>query len=123
MLLLPMLIGFKFLAGDVRKVLLGAVHARVDASRLAGELDTALDTMHHGLAMLDADGLIAVVNGRAEQVFDGFVPGNWTGRSFAALIAAAASRGSIPQRSAEQLMQVVNGQRSGKVILKLANSR
>jgi diguanylate cyclase (GGDEF)-like protein len=123
LLLLPMLIGFKVLAADVRSTMLSAVHARVEASRLATELDTALDTMHHGLAMLDADGLIAVVNGRAEQVFDGFVPGNWAGRSFAALIAAAASRGSIPQRSAEQLMQVVNGQRGGKVIIKLANSR
>ncbi len=122
-LLLPMLLSFRSLAKDLRNVMLGAVHARVEASRLAAELDTALDTMHHGLAMLDASGLITVVNGRAEQVFDGFVPGNWEGRSFAALIAAAASRGSIPQRSAEQLMQVVNGQRSGKVIIKLANSR
>src|SRR5690606_18588840 len=87
------------------------------------ELDTALDTMHHGLAMLDSDGLIAVVNGRAEQVFDSFVPGSWSGRSFAALMAAAASRGSVPPRSAEQLMQVVNGQRGGKVVIKLANAR
>jgi diguanylate cyclase (GGDEF)-like protein len=122
-LLFPMLFGFKFLARDVRRTMLGAVHARVEASRLAAELDTALDTMHHGLAMLDAGGLITVVNGRAEQVFDSFVPGNWAGRSFGALIASAASRGSIPQRSAEQLMAVVNGQRGGKVILKLANSR
>ena len=37
------------------------------------ELDTALDTMQHGLCMLDEDGLIAVVNDRAEQVFAGFV--------------------------------------------------
>ena len=29
----------------------------------------------------------------------------------------------IPQRSAEQLMQVVNGQRGGKIVIKLANSR
>ncbi|MBI4921693.1 MAG: EAL domain-containing protein [Devosia nanyangense] len=122
-LLLPMLISFRFLAADIRSVLLSAVHARVDASRLAIELDTALDTMHHGLSMLDADGLIAVVNGRAEEVFDSFVPGSWEGRSFAALISAAASRGSIPQRSAEQLMQIVNGHRNGKVILRLANAR
>ncbi|MEO6014308.1 MAG: EAL domain-containing protein [Devosia sp.] len=122
-LLVPMLVAFKFLAKDVRAVLLSAVHARVEASRLAVELDTALDTMHHGLAMLDANGLISVVNGRAEQVFDGFVPGNWIGRSFSALISAAASRGSIPQRSADQLMQVVNGQSAGKVLLKLADAR
>ena len=122
-LLLPMLISFRFLASDTRHVLLASVHARVDASRLAVELDTALDTMNHGLAMLDADGLIAVVNDRAEQVFDEFVPGVWKGRSFAALIATAASRGSIPQRSAEQLMKIVHDQRNGKIVIKLANAQ
>ncbi|MEO8758068.1 MAG: EAL domain-containing protein [Devosia sp.] len=122
-LLIPMLISFRSLARDVRNVLLASVHARVEASRLASELDTALDTMHHGLAMLDADGRIAVVNGEAEEVFDSFVPGNWMSRSFAALIAQAASRGSIPQRSAEDLLQVVEGHRNGKVLLKLANAR
>ena len=40
------------------------------------ELDTALDTMQHGLCMLDGEGLIAVVNDRAEQVFTRFVPGS-----------------------------------------------
>jgi diguanylate cyclase (GGDEF)-like protein len=123
LLLLPMLVSFRFLASDTRHVLLASVHARVEASRLAVELDTALDTMHHGLAMLDANGLITVVNGEAEEVFDHFVPGNWLGRSFAALVAQAASRGTIPQRSAEDLMQVVNGHRNGKVLLKLANAR
>ncbi len=122
-LLFPMLISFKFLAADVRNVLLSAVHARVEASRLALELDTALDTMHHGLVMLDPDGLISVVNGEAEEIFADFVPGTWVGRSFSALIAAAAGRGSVPQRAATELMQVINGHRNGKVLLKLANSR
>ncbi len=44
--------------------------------------------------MLDANGLIAVANDRAELVFAGFVGGNWTGRPFSALISAAASRGT-----------------------------
>jgi len=123
LLLLPMLISFKFLAKDVRNVLLASVHARVDASRLAIELDTALDTMNHGLAMLDADGLIAVVNDRAEDVFNEFAIGAWKGRSFASLIATAASRGSVPQRSADQLLQIVGDRRDGKVVLKLANAR
>ena len=110
-------------SANIRALLIRAVHGRLDASRLAEELDTALETMHHGLCMLDGDGLIAVVNDHAEVVFDGFVPGAWKGRSFAALIAAASSRGSIPQRSADQLMQIVDGHRNGKVILKLANSQ
>ncbi len=110
-------------SANIRALLIRAVHGRLEASRLADELDTALETMHHGLCMLDGDGLIAVVNDRAELVFDGFVPGEWKGRSFAALIAAAASRGSVPQRSAQQLLEIVNGHRNGKIILKLANAQ
>src|SRR5690606_8358370 len=122
-LMLPMLISFRFLAADVREVLLNAVHSRVEASRLALELDTALDTMQHGLCMLDADGLIAVANDRAELVFAGFVGGKWTGRPFSALISAAAARGTIPKRSAERLMDTVRADRGGKVVLRLPDAQ
>jgi diguanylate cyclase (GGDEF)-like protein len=121
--MLPMLLSFRSVAADVREVLLNAVHSRVEASRLALELDTALDTMQHGLCMLDADGLIAVANDRAEIVFAGFVGGNWTGRPFSALISAAAARGTIPQRSAERLMDTARAGGGGKVILRLPDSQ
>jgi diguanylate cyclase (GGDEF)-like protein len=117
------LISFRFLAADVRQVLLNAVHSRVEASRLAVELDTALDTMQHGLCMLDANGLIAVANDRAELVFAGFVGGNWTGRPFSALISAAAGRGTIPQRAAERLMDTVRAGGGGKVVLRLPDTQ
>jgi diguanylate cyclase (GGDEF)-like protein len=117
------LVSFRFLAADVRQVLLNAVHSRVEASRLALELDTALDTMQHGLCMLDANGLIAVANDRAELVFAGFVGGNWTGRPFSALISAAASRGTVPQRAAERLMDTVRAGGGGKVVLRLPDTQ
>jgi len=122
-LLMPMLIAYKFLAADLRATMLGAVHARVDATRLAAELDTAMETMHHGLCMLDSDGLIAVVNDRAEIVFDGLVPGDWKGRPFAALLSEAADLGGVPHRAAAQLLQLIEARRSGKVILKLSNAK
>ena len=122
-ILLPMLLSFRAVAGDVRAVLLNAVHSRVEASRLALELDTALDTMQHGLCMLDANGLIAVANDKAELVFAGFVGGNWTGRPFSALISAAAARGTVPQRAAERLMDTVRAGGGGKVVLRLPNSQ
>ena len=117
------LVSFRFLAADVRQVLLNAVHSRVEASRLAEELDTALDTMQHGLCMLDADGLIAVANDRAEAVFADFSGGKWTGRPFSALISAAAARGSVPQRAAERLMDTVRTGEGGKVMLRLPDAR
>jgi diguanylate cyclase (GGDEF)-like protein len=117
------LASFRVLAADVRAILLSAVHGRTEANRLAFELDTALDTMQHGLCMLDEDGLIAVANDRAEQTFAGFVPGNWTGRPFAALIAGGAARGAIPQRAADRLLEIVALRSSGKVVLELADNQ
>ncbi|RUT29355.1 EAL domain-containing protein [Arsenicitalea aurantiaca] len=122
-MLLPMLVAMRFLAADVRNVLLSAVHGRVEASRLASELDTALDTMHHGLCMLDADGRIAVSNDRAEETFAGFVAGSWTGRPFSALLAAAAARGAIPQDAADELLALVSHGGPGKVILRLPQAQ
>jgi diguanylate cyclase (GGDEF)-like protein len=116
-------VSFRLLAADVRQVLLNAVHSRVEASRLARELDTALDTMQHGLCMLDPNGLITVANDRAELVFAGFVGGNWTGRPFSALISAAAARGTIPQRAAERLMDTVRAGGGGKVVLRLPDAQ
>ncbi|MDC9822205.1 EAL domain-containing protein [Devosia sp. ZB163] len=121
------LIAFVFslrkVSANIRAILLRAVHGRIEATRLASELDTALETMQHGLCMLDEHGLIAVANDRAELVFASFMPGNWAGRPFAAMIAAAAQRGTIPQRSASQLMDTVNGGDGGKVVLKLADGQ
>lgn len=116
-------VSIRKVSANIRALLIRAVHGRLDATRLADQLDTALDTMHHGLAMLDADGLIAVVNGQAEQMFGGFAPGSWVGRPFSALLAAGVSRGSVPARSAEQLTRIVNGYNNGKVVLKLAGPR
>jgi len=121
--MLIILVSYRKLAADVRAVLLNAVHSRVEASRLAIELDTAMDTMQHGLCMLDANGLIAVANDKAELVFSGFVDGNWTGRPFSALIAAAAARGTVPQRAAERLMDTVRARGGGKVVLRLPDTR
>ena len=96
MVLLAFFVSIRQVSANIRAILIKAVHGRLEASRLADELDTALATMHHGLCMLDADGLIAVANGRAEITFSGFAPGSWKGRPFAAMIAAAAGRGTDP---------------------------
>lgn len=121
-LMLPMLVSFRFLAADVRQVLLNAVHSRVEANRLASELDTALETMQHGLCMLDQSGLVTVANDQAEAVFASFAGGTWSGRPFAALISAAAARGSISQASATQLIDTMHAG-DGKVLLHLPGNR
>jgi len=121
--LFPILIAFRFLAADVRAILLSAVHGRVEASRLAEELDAALDTMQHGLCMLDENGVIALVNDRALATFAEFAPGDWEGRPFVDFIAAATSVGTLPREAADELLRDNAQQTSSKVILKLTNDR
>jgi diguanylate cyclase (GGDEF)-like protein len=123
LVLIAFVVSLRKVSANIRAILLRAVHGRIEATRLASELDTALETMQHGLCMLDEHGLITVANDRATLVFSNFMPGNWEGRPFAALIAAAAERGTVPKRSATQLMNTVSGGDGGKVLLKLIDGQ
>ncbi len=121
---LPYFASLRRLSDNVRAILLRAVRGRVEARRLADELDAALETMQHGICMLDEHGLIAVANDRAELVFATLMDGNWQSRPLAALLSGAAARGAIPQRSAEQLMALVHsGGGGGKVVLTLLDGQ
>jgi len=121
--LFPILIGFRLLAGDVRGILLAAVHGRVEASRLADELDAALDTMHHGLCMLDENGIIAVINDRALATFAEFAPGDWEDKPFADFLGAAKAAGTLPSSAAEELAQSSTSGSGHKLILHLPDDR
>ena len=90
--LIAFVVSLRKVSANIRAILLRAVHGRIEATRLASELDTALETMQHGLCMLDENGLIAVANDRAELVFSSFMPGNWAGRPFAAIVDTRARR-------------------------------
>ena len=121
--LFPMLIGFRFLAADVRGILLSAVHGRTEASRLADELDAALDTMQHGLCMLDENGTVAVINDRARALFAELAPGDWLSKPFADFVHVAVTNGRLPALT-EQLLENQDRQSpSGKVTLQLAGER
>ncbi|WP_172121523.1 MULTISPECIES: EAL domain-containing protein [unclassified Devosia] len=117
-LMLPMLLSMRVLARDVRLILLSAVHQRVEASRLAIELDTALDTMQHGLCMLDSRGFISVTNDYAEKIFQALVPGEWGGRCFSDSIAQAEAHDTLSHPDAQNLLDCV-ARGSGKTVLKL----
>jgi diguanylate cyclase (GGDEF)-like protein len=121
--LIVFIVSLRKVSANIRAILLRAVHGRIEATRLASELDTALETMQHGLCMLDERGLILVANDRAELIFSTLMPGNWTGRPFAAMISSAASRGTLPQRSSENLLDTVNEGGGGKVVLKLTDGQ
>ena len=106
-LLLIFMLGLRRMAAGLRENLLGAVHGRVEARRLATELDTALTTMPHGLCMLDESGKVSVVNRRAAEIFPALAPQRSVGRDLPQIIASARREGLISFTLGRQLLQAV----------------
>ena len=117
--LIAMLVSFRKLASDIRAILLAAVHGRSEASRLAEDLDFALDTMTHGVMMIERSGRISLANDRVREMLEPFGVEIREQQSLAALFHAmpmAETHGNGPQRIAE----MIGSQGSGKVVLLLA---
>lgn len=120
LMLIPMMVSFRHLAADVRIMLLNAVHGRVNASRLADQLDAALETMNHGLCMLDENGVIALVNDQARQTLSEISDGAWVGRTIVDLVDEAIARRALPWSTAEKLLAMIREGNGGKIVLKLS---
>ena len=117
--MLPMLVSYRFLAADVRSILLSAIHGRVEASRLAEELDAAVDTMQHGLCMLDQHGIITVVNDPALAVLAELAPGDWATKPFTEFVSAAMAGGKLPLIVGEELLRGSEQRATRKLMLRL----
>lgn len=114
-----MLVSFRKLAADIRSILLSAVHGRVEASRLASELDMSISILEHGLCMLDETGRIAVINKRAVRLFGLVGLGDLVNQSFDAVTNRLSVAAPLSRQSIAQLSQMVASKSSGKVLLHL----
>lgn len=118
-----MLASFRKLAADTRSILLSAVHGRVEASRLAAELDMAMTTLEHGLCMLDERGVISVANERAVRLFALLGLTDLIGRPLVAVLNGLGDSGHLPRTSVDRLLDMVGQGSSGKVLLCLPAGR
>jgi diguanylate cyclase (GGDEF)-like protein len=118
-----MLASFRKLAGDTRSILLSAVHDRVEASRLAAELDMALTTLEHGLCMLDHRGVVSVANERAVRLFALLGLADPIGKPLNTLLGTLGGGGVLPHTAVDRLLDVVDKHSSGKVLLCLPAGR
>lgn len=119
-LLMVMLASFRKLAADIRAILLSAVHGRVDASRLAGELELAMTTLEHGLCMLDDTGRVSIANERMLRTFALLDVHSVIGQPFVTLAVSLNQTGKLPGPAIDRLLHIVGQRRSGKVLLGLA---
>lgn len=118
-----MLASFRKLAADVRSILLSAVHGRVEASRLAAELDMAMTTLEHGLCMLDERGVISVANERAVRLFAQLGLPVLIGQPVNAMLVSLGENGVLPRTAVDRLLDVIGKHTSGKVLLCLPAGR
>jgi diguanylate cyclase (GGDEF)-like protein len=118
-MLFVMLSSHRKLAADIRSILLSAVHGRVEASRLAAELDMAITTLEHGLCLLDEHGDVTVANERALRLFNTLGVAGLIGTSLKSVLERLAEDGTLPQDSTLRLLELVDRRVSGKVLLSL----
>jgi diguanylate cyclase (GGDEF)-like protein len=118
-----MLASFRKLAADVRTILLSAVHGRVEASRLAAELDMAMATLEHGLCLLDEEGTVSVTNERADRLFAGMGVDSLVGLPLRTAFETLTGNGVLPRTATDRLLDIVGQGQSGKVLLCLADER
>jgi diguanylate cyclase (GGDEF)-like protein len=115
-----MLASFRKLAADIRSILLSAVHGRVEASRLAAELDMAVATLEHGLCLLDEEGAISVVNEPATRLLGRFGVTDLVGKPLDSVLGALGEGGRLPRTTVDRLLDLVNRRESGKALLSLS---
>ena len=122
-LLFVMLSSFRQLAASIRSILLSAVHGRVEASRLAAELDMAMTTLEHGLCLLDENQAISVANQQAIELFTDLGITELVGMPLTTLMTTLVSDGKLPPTAGDHLMVLVERKTSGKVLLCLPGER
>ena len=122
-LLFIMLSSFRKLAADIRSILLSAVHGRVEASRLAAELDMAITTLEHGLCLLDENGAVSVANERAVRLFSLLGFAELVGTPLKTVLERLGEDGTLPRTAVDRLLDLVARKVSGKVLLCLPAGR
>src|SRR5207302_10593793 len=97
----------KQISTNLQRIFVQALVAREREAALAGQFDTALNNMPHGLCMFAADGRLAVMNHRFSEMMklsDDLVH---HGASAEEIIAACVSAGSISLASGNMILSEI----------------
>jgi diguanylate cyclase (GGDEF)-like protein len=115
-LLVLFFIGLKGINLSLHAIFVKALTSSFREAALAGQFDTALNNMPHGLCMFRADGRLAVMNHRFSEMMnlsDDLVRG---GVSAPDIIRACIASGSISATSAKLILGEVESSEAGEII-------
>jgi len=104
------------ISANLHRIFMQALMAREREAALAGQFDTALNNMPHGLCMFGADGGLAVMNHRFSEMMnlpDDLVQG---GASAPDIIAACVSAGSVSEASGEMILAEIESSQANDIV-------
>lgn len=109
-------IGLKHITTSLQKIFVRALIAREREAAIAGQFDTALNNMPHGLCMFGADGRLAVMNHRFNEMMH--LSGDFVRRGALApeIIADCSDAGVLSESSAKLILSEIENAQAGEII-------
>jgi diguanylate cyclase (GGDEF)-like protein len=104
------------ISANLHRIFMQALMAREREAALAGQFDTALNNMPHGLCMFGADGGLAVMNHRFSEMMN--LPDDLvqSGASAPDIIAACVSAGSVSEVSGEMILAEIESSQANNIV-------
>jgi diguanylate cyclase (GGDEF)-like protein len=106
----------KHISTSLQTIFVRALIAREREAALAGQFDTALNNMPHGLCMFAADGRLAVMNHRFSEMLNLSDDLMHRGASASDIVAACVSGGSISTSSATMILEEIENSQARDII-------
>ena len=104
------------ISANLHRIFMQALLAREREAALAGQFDTALNNMPHGLCMFAADGRLAVMNHRFSEMMDLSDDFVQRGASAADIVAASVGASSISAASGSMIISEVENSQAGNIV-------
>ena len=109
-------LALKQISTNLQRIFVQALVAREREAALAGQFDTALNNMPHGLCMFAADGRLAVMNHRFSEMMNLSDDLVQRGASARDIIAACVSAGSISAASGRMIVSEIENSQARDMI-------
>jgi diguanylate cyclase (GGDEF)-like protein len=127
LLFIPFFVAIIQMARRVRETFLAVIYEKKKASSLAHRFNRALNTMSHGLVMLDTQARVAVANAEAAQLMAVSSPDLLLGRTLKGLLMRGVAGGMLSLRDSRyvesQLTRALREGRDRKVLVSFTNGR
>ena len=104
------------LSANLHRIFMRALVAREREAALAGQFDTALNNMPHGLCMFAADGRLAVMNHRFSEMMELSDDLVQRGASAPDIISACVSAGSVSAASGKMILSEIENSQARDIV-------